>query len=182
MNIEKINISGNEYDIKDAKAQSMITDEFSDAQSYTAGDYCIYENALYKFTSDKEAGAWDSGKVTATNIDTELSGLNSRGTLTALYTSPKEITSPADHITLSGSISNFRQLIFLFGYTSTEDASTPIEIPTELFRAGYAASYSFTDGESSCWGRASFVDDNTIFLLGSRNGYIPYLLAVYGVS
>ena len=78
MNIEKINISGNEYDIKDAKAQSMITDEFSDAQSYTAGDYCIYENALYKFTSDKEAGAWDSGKVTATNIDTELSGLNSR--------------------------------------------------------------------------------------------------------
>lgn len=111
-----------------------------------------------------------------------INALNSRGTLTALYTSPKEITSPADHITLSGSISNFRQLIFLFGYTSTEDASTPIEIPTELFRAGYAASYSFTDGESSCWGRASFVDDNTIFLLGSRNGYIPYLLAVYGVS
>ena len=77
MNIEKINISGNEYDIKDANAQAMISDEFDSGTSYITGDYCIYENVLYKFTSNKSAGAWDSGKVTATNIDTELSSLNS---------------------------------------------------------------------------------------------------------
>ena len=77
MSVKKINISGNEYDIKDANAQAMISDEFDSGTSYTTGDYCIYENALYKFTSDKSAGAWDSGKVAATSIDTELSSLNS---------------------------------------------------------------------------------------------------------
>ena len=77
MSVKKINISGNEYDIKDANAQAMISDEFDSGTSYTTGDYCIYENVLYKFTSDKSAGAWDSGKVAATNIDTELSSLNS---------------------------------------------------------------------------------------------------------
>ena len=77
MSVKKINISGNEYDIKDANAQAMISDEFDSGTSYTTGNYCIYENVLYKFTSDKSAGAWDSGKVTATNIDTELSSLNS---------------------------------------------------------------------------------------------------------
>ena len=78
MSVKKINISGNEYDIKDANAQAMISDEFDSGTSYTTGDYCIYENVLYKFTSNKSAGAWDSGKVAATNIDTELSSLNSR--------------------------------------------------------------------------------------------------------
>ena len=77
MSVKKINISGNEYDIKDANAQAMISDEFDSGTSYTTGDYCIYENVLYKFTSDKSAGAWDSGKVASTNIDTELSSLNS---------------------------------------------------------------------------------------------------------
>ena len=77
MSVKKINISGNEYDIKDANAQAMISDEFDSGTSYTTGDYCIYENVLYKFTSNKSAGAWDSGKVAATNIDTELSSLNS---------------------------------------------------------------------------------------------------------
>lgn len=81
MSVKKINISGNEYDIKDANAQAMISDEFDSGTSYTTGDYCIYENVLYKFTSNKSAGAWDSGKVAATNIDTELSSLNSRGTV-----------------------------------------------------------------------------------------------------
>ena len=76
MSVKKINISGNEYDIKDANAQAMISDEFDSGTSYTTGDYCIYENVLYKFTSNKSAGAWDSGKVAATNIDTELSSLN----------------------------------------------------------------------------------------------------------
>ena len=77
MSVKKINISGNEYDIKDANTQAMISDEFDSGTSYTTGDYCIYENVLYKFTSNKSAGAWDSGKVAATNIDTELSELNS---------------------------------------------------------------------------------------------------------
>ena len=46
-----------------------LADEFSTATAYTTGDAVIYENALYKFTADKAAGAWDSTKVTATTVE-----------------------------------------------------------------------------------------------------------------
>lgn len=98
MSVKKINISGNEYDIKDANAQAMISDEFDSGTSYTTGDYCIYENVLYKFTSDKSAGAWDSGKVAATNIDTELSSLNSRMDSKANYIVVSDPSVPGDPI------------------------------------------------------------------------------------
>ena len=51
-------------------------DEFSVTKAYSTGNYCIYNNILYKFTSDKAAGAWDSSKVTSTTVAGELSTLN----------------------------------------------------------------------------------------------------------
>lgn len=104
--------------------------------------------------------------------------------MTAIYTSPKAITNTAAQITLSHNVSDFRKLIFFFGYTSTANAATPIEIPVELFKAGYAATYSFAGASSkTCWGQAAYINDNTVSLVGSNGaGYDPYLLAVYGES
>lgn len=45
---------------------------FSTTTAYTAGDMCVYENVLYKFTADKAAGNWDSTKVTVTNLADEV--------------------------------------------------------------------------------------------------------------
>ena len=56
---------------------AFITDAFSTSQAYNAGDYCIYNNTLYRFAEDKAAGEWDDSKVMSTLIGTELSGLNS---------------------------------------------------------------------------------------------------------
>ena len=50
----------------------MITGAFDATAAYTTGDLVTYEDALYKFTADKAAGAWDSTKVTATTIATLL--------------------------------------------------------------------------------------------------------------
>ena len=110
--------------------------------------------------------------------------LTSRGALTALYTSPKAITNTAAQITLSHNVSDFRKLIFFFGYTHTANTSTPIEIPVELFTAGYGATYTFSGASSkTCWGQAAYINDNTVSLVGSiGDGYDPYLLAVYGES
>lgn len=52
-------------------AISNTADAFDDTASYAVGDLCIYENALYRFTTAKSAGAWDSNKVTATTLDAE---------------------------------------------------------------------------------------------------------------
>lgn len=113
-----------------------------------------------------------------------IRSINSRGALTALYTSSKAITNTAAQITISHNVSDFRKLIFFFGYTHTVNAATPIEIPVELFNAGYTATYSFAGASSkTCWGQAAYINDNTISLVGSDgDGYDPYLLAVYGES
>ena len=76
MDIEKINVGGTQYDVCDTVARAAVSDEFSTGATYAAGDYCIYENTLYKFTAAKEPGAWDASKVAATQIGDELSQLN----------------------------------------------------------------------------------------------------------
>ena len=60
-------------------------DEFSTAKAYSTGNYCIYNNILYKFTSDKAAGAWDSSKVTSTTVATEISSLNDNLKIKLVY-------------------------------------------------------------------------------------------------
>ena len=53
----------------------LIGDAFSTTKAYSTGDYCIYNDVLYKFTADKDAGPWDASKVTSTLVATELSSL-----------------------------------------------------------------------------------------------------------
>ena len=90
---------------------------------------------------------------------------------------------PATQISLDNAINTSRKLVFIFGYANMVNAATPIEIPTELFKSGYAATYSFSgSSQRTCWGQAAYVDDTTISLVGTENGYTPYLLAVYGIS
>lgn len=52
-----------------------MSDVFSDQKPYEVGDYCIYNNVLYKFIAQKTAGAWDSSKASVTTIDAELKSL-----------------------------------------------------------------------------------------------------------
>ena len=166
------------------KAHSDNTaDEYSPDETYTAGRLVINNNALWKAKQDIDvAEAWTPEHWDPTTLAAELSSLNSRGALTALYSTPKAITNPAEQVALSGSIGNFRRLIFLFGYTHTANAATPIEIPVELFKSGYTVTYSFTNAARNCWGQAAYINDNTVSLIGAENQYTPYLLAVYGVS
>ena len=78
MNIDKINVGGNEYDVRDAPVRAMVSDEFSEGENYTAGKICIHENKLCKFTADKAPGPWDASKVKETTLEEIYSELNSR--------------------------------------------------------------------------------------------------------
>lgn len=52
--------------------QHEISDSFSESKSYALGDYCIYLNALYRFTKAKEAGAWDGTAVVPVTLAQEI--------------------------------------------------------------------------------------------------------------
>lgn len=49
----------------------LICDEFDSTDSYSAGEYCLYNGALYKFTSS-HSGNWDAGDVSSVQIMDEI--------------------------------------------------------------------------------------------------------------
>lgn len=56
--------------------ENDMSDVFSESKAYAAGDYCIYLNRLYKFTTAKAAGAWDGTKVVPCTVMGEIHSLN----------------------------------------------------------------------------------------------------------
>lgn len=55
--------------------KTLVSDEFLKTASYEKGSYCIYQNTLYKFTSDKTAGEWDDSVVSAVTVESELNAI-----------------------------------------------------------------------------------------------------------
>ena len=58
--------------------RSTSTDEYKTTKAYSAGDYVIYNNTLYKCTSACSAGSWatNSSHFTATTVTSALGSLN----------------------------------------------------------------------------------------------------------
>lgn len=50
----------------------LVAGNFDSSVTYAIGDYVIYNNTLYRFTSAHSAGAWNSSHVTAVIIGSEL--------------------------------------------------------------------------------------------------------------
>lgn len=48
---------------KESFDTSIIAEDFDNASAYVAGDYCVYNGSLYRFTADKSAGGWNSSVV-----------------------------------------------------------------------------------------------------------------------
>ena len=58
-------------DALDNSCQDMISDQYDSSHSYVIGDYCIYNNTLYRATANT-TGNWDSTKWTQTTIAAQL--------------------------------------------------------------------------------------------------------------
>lgn len=76
MNLEKINVGGNEYDICDAKTRAMVSDEYDPEGDYVAGDLCIHDNKLHE-AKGPTTGAWDSTKWEGRTLAEVLKSQNS---------------------------------------------------------------------------------------------------------
>lgn len=55
-----------------------ISSDFSSAKTYNIGDYCIYNNTLYKFTAKHDAGEWIGTDAKEVNLTDELIGQNDK--------------------------------------------------------------------------------------------------------
>lgn len=63
---------------------SSLIEPFSTIETYTTDDFVVYNNTLYKFTSSKSAGDWDSTKAQVATLNDIISGSGGGGG-TALY-------------------------------------------------------------------------------------------------
>ena len=74
--------NGRLYTSGASEALTLLDDKFSVNKSYSKGDSCIYNDYLWKFTSDKPAGEWDSSVVEQCRIMDFVDDVNGRLTQT----------------------------------------------------------------------------------------------------
>lgn len=72
--------SGSEWleysDTTDNSCQKMISDKYNTSKTYAIGDYCIYENTLYKCIVEiTTAEVFDSSKWKKTSVDKEIDNI-----------------------------------------------------------------------------------------------------------
>ena len=68
-----------------ADAWHGIADEFSASESYSAGDYVIYDGKLYLFIADHAAGAWTGTDATEVTVTGEISELAQKDPVLVAY-------------------------------------------------------------------------------------------------
>ena len=81
--------NGRLYTSGASEALTLLDDKFSVNKSYPKGDSCIYNDYLWKFTSDKPAGEWDSSVVEQCRIMDFVNDINGRLTPKTYTTSWK---------------------------------------------------------------------------------------------
>ena len=74
--------NGRLYTSGASEALTLLDDKFSVNKSYSKGDSCIYNDYLWKFTSDKPAGEWDSSVVEQCRVMDFVDDVNGRLTQT----------------------------------------------------------------------------------------------------
>ena len=74
--------NGRLYTSGASEALTLLDDKFSVNKSYSKGDSCIYNDYLWKFTSDKPAGEWDSSVVEQCRVMDIVDDVNGRLTQT----------------------------------------------------------------------------------------------------
>ena len=70
--------NGRLYTSGASEALTLLDDKFSVNKSYSKGDSCIYNDYLWKFTSDKPAGEWDNSVVEQCRIMDFIDDVNDR--------------------------------------------------------------------------------------------------------
>lgn len=101
----------------------QVAEIFDATKNYSVGDYCIYNDDLYRFTSAHNAGVWNSAHVALISISDEL---KSKQNILSFDTAPTaNSTNPVE----SGGIKtalDTKQDSLTFDTTPTADSTNPV--------------------------------------------------------
>lgn len=131
MNIDRINVGGNLYDVCDTNARAMISDEYNSATQYNAGDYCIWENTLKK-ANKSTTGTYDHTAWDDTNIGEVVGELNQKIPTTMAWNNitGKPSFLSVNHVDVTISGGNGSGNIDISQYTNGYSSVIPVLINT----------------------------------------------------
>ena len=138
----KIDIDGTIYGIPaGVDTSGLISDAYDSTATYNTGDFCIYNNTLYKCIEDSVTGTWDSSKWTATKVTSELEDV-----LTEVDTKINSVNSNvvladthSGSMTANGSVQEITGTSFTFPSEGTYLITATAEYDTSNY--GSAARY-----------------------------------------
>ena len=81
---------------------AQIASEFSESNSYSIGDYCVYEGDLYRFTEEHESGAWSGEDVIMASVSDEMARIADANDL-ALKADVSDLALKQDALTFDNS-------------------------------------------------------------------------------
>lgn len=118
-----------------SKAQEIISDAYSATKAYTIGEYCIYNNSLYKCIANTSAGITPTNSTywTNTSVSEELA---SNAVLLGYVNAPQEVGESAS-FNFSTDIKKFT-FLYIFCAWLTDGTATYgcTIIPVSLIRLG----------------------------------------------
>ena len=118
-----------------SKAQEIISDAYSATKAYTIGEYCIYNNSLYKCIANTSAGITPTNSTywTNTSVSEELA---SNAVFLGYVNTPQAVNESAS-FNFSTDIKKFNFLyIFCSFYENGTAAYGCIIMPVSLIRLG----------------------------------------------
>ena len=158
-----------------SSAAGLVSDNFSETDTYDLGDYCIHNNTLYVcINAITTPGAWDLSDWQATNAGLELSSLNSAITWKQIATN---VTS------LSHDLSQYKEILIDVGFQGNVNHSTIHIITAELsatthyYSSGYYRTTNDSIGvkvgvnTSGVTGSLVYVDGNTTAITSTFSVY-----------
>lgn len=168
----RIIINGVNYSGGGGVADPNVADAYSSSNTYNTGDYCIYNNTLYKCNDDNVTGTWDSTKWDATKISDELElKVNKSGdTMTGNLLLSANTSSPECRIhcysdTDAGALPSTPRYQGIYVYSKdgktlgkiTADVDTYGNTDVEIYSHGYDSS-------------GNIVSDNQLHIYSNRDG------------
>lgn len=139
----------NSYNYKDAAARNMITPVFDSSTIYAVGDYCIYNNGLYKCTT-AHTGAWSANDFTSVSVMDEIKNASGGGGLvdkthaivflSSVYDS-KTVTFPV----LPGAMTNNNNVFVAWAVVMAYPSSSLTNITQPAYSAGQFSNAEWND-------------------------------------
>ena len=181
--------AGDKFGAKDVNAITKMVnctgDAFDPGRDYEVGDYTIYDNTVWKFTTAHPAGEWDESHVEKTRILVEIAEQNKNfaeltaktdktGTMVNIIAI--RVHENWENVNVAYNISDFRY-IYAQGRSSSNNRSRgSVFVPVGYFKASEEIDIPLIDGKFCGF---KYISENSIGIVTTSTTYDA--IDVFGV-